>query len=256
MPGLAHSTAGAGPLVDGALGSRLGSAATGAATMIRFQRYELRTTDVAAARAFYAAVLGDVEVEIVPLPGEAIARGAPAHWLGHLGVDDVERAASAFVERGAIRLGPTRPTAGGDVAILRDPGGAVVALASAQARLPARAGVTWHVLETTGLDRAAASYCGLFGWRLTERVDLGTLGVVQPFAWEAGGPSVGAMADVAGRPGVHPHWLFFFRVAALEPALLAVRAAGGVVLGPTMLPGGERIAVCEDPQGAAFALRE
>jgi hypothetical protein len=29
-----------------------------------------------------------------------------------------------------------------------------------------------------------------------------------------------------------------------------------MVIGPTVLSGGERIAVCEDPQRAAFALRE
>jgi len=35
----------------------------------RFCRVQLRTTDVASARAFYAAVLGDgVATDIVPLP--------------------------------------------------------------------------------------------------------------------------------------------------------------------------------------------
>ena len=62
------------------------------------------------------------------------------------------------------------------------------------------------------------------------------------------------MMDIAGRPGVHPHWLFHFRVPALEPAMDAVRAGGGVVLPPVTLPGGARVAVCDDPQGAAFAL--
>jgi len=34
----------------------------------------------------------------------------------------------------------------------------------------------------------------------------------------------------------------------------AVRAAGGLVLDPVTLPNGDRVAVCDDPQGAAFAL--
>lgn len=38
-------------------------------------------------------------------------------------------------------------------------------------------------------------------------------------------------------------------------AVRPVRDAGGVVLGPFPLPCGERVAVCDDPQGAAFALR-
>src|SRR5215471_3099918 len=118
--------------------------------MARFCRFQLRTTDVAAARAFYAAVLGNGGADIVPLPDEARARGARPHWLGHLGVDDVKTAAGAFVERGATRLGPTRPGAGGgEVAILRDPGGAVVALATTPpASAAAPADIVWHSLNT------------------------------------------------------------------------------------------------------------
>ena len=231
---------------------------TAMSTMARFVRYELRTTDVAAARAFYETVLGEGAggADIVPLPEAAAARGAPPHWMGHLGVGDDERAAAAFVALGATRLGPTRPTdGGGQVAIVRDPGGAVVALATTTAS-PARAGVVWHQLNTTDLARTTAGYCGLFGWQLTERLDLGAHGVHQQFAWDASGASVGWFTDIAGRPGRHPHWLFHFRVAALEPAVAAVRAARGLVLGPFVLPGGERLAVCDDPQGAAFALRE
>jgi predicted enzyme related to lactoylglutathione lyase len=224
--------------------------------MTRFCRFELRTTDVAAARAFYSALLGEGGMDIVPLPAEAAARGARAHWLGHLGVEEVERTARAFVELGAARLGPTRPTSGGgEVAIVRDPGGAVVALATPPP-VPVRDDVVWHLLNTSDLERCIASYRELFGWHFTERLELGALGVYHPFTWHPGGASVGSMADITQRPGVHPHWLFHFHVAALEPALARVRAAGGLVIGPMVLPGGERIAVCDDPQGAAFTLRE
>jgi predicted enzyme related to lactoylglutathione lyase len=223
--------------------------------MTRFCRIELRTTDVPAARLFYRALLGDDGAVIVPLPAEAIVRGARPHWLGHLGVADVESVAQDFVAQGATRLGPTRPTAAGAaVAILRDPGGAVVALATPRSA-PVRADVVWHSLNTADLARASGSYCALMGWQLATPIDLGPLGRHHPFAWSPGGASVGAMADIAGRPGVHPHWLFHFRVGALEPAMAAVRAAGGLVLDPLTLPNGARVAVCDDPQGAAFALQ-
>lgn len=222
----------------------------------RFERFELRTTDVAAARAFYTALLGEDVAEIVPLPAEAAARGARPHWLGHLGVDDVEGAARGFVERGATRLGPTRARSdGGEVALVRDPGGAVVALASRSAT-PSRLEVVWHGLNTGDLARARTSYCELFGWQMTERRDLGPLGVFFEFGWAAGEASVGAMADITGRPGVHAHWLFQFGVVALTPALELVRARGGIVAGSFAPPGGPQIAVCDDPQGAAFALCE
>lgn len=224
--------------------------------MTRFCRYELRTTDVAAARAFYEAVLGEGELDIVPLPAEAAARGAPAHWLGHLGVADVEATARAFAERGATRLGPTRPRAdGGEVAVVRDGGGAVVALATSPGP-PARPEVIWHQLNTTAPESVMASYGALCGWAFTEPLDLGEHGIHHRFAWQAGGERVGSMVDIAGRPGVHPHWLFHFRVADIDRALAAARAAGGIVVGPTVRVGGFRIAVCDDAQGAAFALRE
>lgn len=223
--------------------------------MPQFQRYQLRTTDPSAARAFYGSILGDRVAEIVPLPPEAIARGAPPHWLGHLGVDEVEPTARAFVERGAMRLGPTRATAEGELAIVRDPGGAVFALTKARST-PARDDVVFHLLHTHDLARVTASYGALFGWEIDEGHDLGPLGVFREFAWHRSGPRVGAMTDVSARPGVHAHWLFQFRVASLNVALPLVRAAGGVVAGPTELPGGDRLAVCDDPQGAAFALRE
>ena len=106
------------------------------------------------------------------------------------------------------------------------------------------------------VERAKANYRELFGWAFEERVDLGSLGGFHPFAWQPGGAAVGSMSDLGQRPGVDAHWLFHFRVASLEPALDAVRAGGGVVIGPIVLPNGDKIAICDDPQGAAFALRE
>lgn len=230
-------------------------------SMKRFFDYHLRTSDVAAARAFYASVLGDGERQVFELHEQAVARGARPHWLGYLDVGEVELAAAAFVARGATPLGPKWVDPEGlEAAVMRDPGGAVVALAkpppSGARRAPDHARVVGHLLNTADVERAKTNYRELFGWAFEEPVDLGSLGVFHPFAWEPGGPAVGSMSDVGPRPGVHPHWLFQFRVASLEPALDAVRAGGGVVIGPIVLPGGDRIAICDDPQGAAFALRD
>jgi predicted enzyme related to lactoylglutathione lyase len=80
-------------------------------------------------------------------------------------------------------------------------------------------------------------------------------GVFQNFRWSGTQHDCGAITDITGKPGRHPHWLFQFQVADLARATDYVRAAGGLVLGPFDGPDGERIAVCDDPQGAAFALR-
>ena len=219
----------------------------------RFCRFELRTTAVAEAGAFYEAVLGHRGDGIVELPAAAAARGAPAHWLGFIGVGEIgaDAVAARLVARGAMRLGPQT----GETVLLRDPGGAVLAVRTGQER--SCAGVVWHHLNTEGATRAVENYADVFGWSPAEPVDLGpALGTTRPFAWSAGEASVGSIMDIAGRPGVHPHWLFHFGVTSLDAALATVRARGGSVVGPTLLPGGARVAACEDPQGAAFGLWE
>jgi predicted enzyme related to lactoylglutathione lyase len=221
----------------------------------RFSRYLLRTTDVDAATAFYDAVLERRGDGIVPLPEHAIARGARAHWLGHVGVrglSGAEAVAARFVERGATRLGPA-PGAG-DSVILRDPGGAVVAVTDSSAE--SSAGVVWHQLNTRDPDTAAASYSALFGWSFGDKLDLDRLGRHQRFAFGAGEARAGLFSDVEGRPEVHTHWLFFFAVPSLDVAVDRVRRHGGVVIGPMELPNGARVAACDDAQGAAFGLVE
>src|SRR5262245_20144058 len=99
----------------------------------RFYRYELRTTDMNAARAFYTDVLGSElwgsDVCLAPLPEHAAARGVPANWLGHIGVRDVEETAGRVVALGGQPLGPMQRSADGSpYAVLRDPFGSVMAL--------------------------------------------------------------------------------------------------------------------------------
>jgi predicted enzyme related to lactoylglutathione lyase len=118
------------------------------------------------------------------------------------------------------------------------------------------ADVVWHVLHTNAAARAMIHYTDLFGWEPLGPLDLGPHGVLQQFAWHAGGENVGAIGDIATRPGVHPHWLFFFEVDALDPTMATMRSAGGIAVEDTTLPSGRRVCICDDPQGAAFALHE
>jgi len=58
-------------------------------------------------------------------------------------------------------------------------------------------------------------------------------------------------------PGVQapPNWLQYIRVDSADAAAERVKASGGQILnGPMEVPGGDRIAQCMDPQGAAFAV--
>ncbi len=227
-----------------------------------FSRYVLRTTDLDAALRFYEASLGlalprgpsGSSLEAWPLHEQARSRGAPAHWLGHAEVDDVEASAARLVELGGERLGPTVQASAGTWATLRDPWGAVIAL-RARGERPSDRPIAWHQLHTRELERAWAVYAELLGW-----ADAGAVDVPDPegghrlFAWNAGDPAVGSVANTARWQGVHAHWLFHFAVDDLEGALERVRAHGGTAMGPFELPDGRTLAACEDPQGAAFGL--
>ncbi len=227
----------------------------------RFCRYRLRTTDMNAARTFYADVLGaefwqaDHDVSLVPLPKRAAAQGAPAHWLGHIGVGDVQKTAGLIATRGGQQLGPTQQgTDGISLAIFRDPFGAIMAVGPATADA-GREPIAWHMSHSQDHMAAFAWYANLFGWTATETWDLGpTMGRHQVFAWDESGSNVGSMANTARLPGVHPDWLFYFRVANIEAALATVRARGGAVVGPMPTSSGDLVAACDDPQGAAFGL--
>jgi predicted enzyme related to lactoylglutathione lyase len=213
-----------------------------------FSRFSLRTTDAPGATAFYDAVIGRHGDAVFPLHEQALARGARPHWLGHLDVADPEAAAARLLERGGERYGQ-RPDG---VVVLRDPGGAILALGGVTG--PSTAGVAWHVLRSRDAARAASTYAELFGWSLLEEIDLGPLGRYRPFAWRAGDPPAGAIGGIEGFPGVHTQWIFFFRVPSVERAVAEVRARGGMVASANELPDGRHAAVCDDPQGAAFGL--
>ena len=213
-----------------------------------------RASDVSAARAFYTAVLDDTDIEISQLPEAALARGARAHWLGAIGVDDVAEAVAMWVARGAAQLGAIQRDARGAFATVRDPGGAVIALTTPSSAAHGPTAV-WSHLDARNAETTFEVYAALFGWRTTESVELGRARRMRYFAWNDGGPSVGSYAELADRPGIHPGWLFHFAVHDLDSAVDAVRSLGGVVLADADTPSGARVVVCDDAQGSGFALR-
>ena len=231
-----------------------------------FCRYALRTTDADAARVFYAEAIGlalpdgrtaTSALEAWPLHERARAAGAPAHWLGMIGVADVDAMVGRLVERGSQTLGPTaRPGDGSAFAVVRDPTGAVVGVRAPAETVGTSSPVAWHQLHTADLDRAWATYAELFGWAHTHTLDVADpVGGHRLFAWDdAAGPAIGSMANTARWAGVHSHWLFYFAVADVAAAVSRVRRLGGTAMEPIELPGAGVLSACEDPQGAAFGV--
>jgi uncharacterized protein len=245
-----------------------------------FTWYELMTTDMEAAKAFYGKILDwgtqDMPSPSMPytlftlaqrpvaglmmLPEEAKAMGAPPSWVGYVGVDDVDATAKDIKRLGgSIYVAPTDIPDVGRFAVTADPQGAAFALLKridpeqGQPAAPGTPGRTgWHELMAVDFEKAFAFYSELFGWQKGEAVDMGEMGTYQLFA--VNGQAIGGMFNKPPMLPV-PFWLYYFNVAGADAATERVKAAGGQVLnGPMQVPGGSWIVQCSDPQRAMFAV--
>lgn len=244
----------------------------------RFAWYELMTTDPAGAVAFYGGIAGWDTQEwadgpepytmwvngeapiggVIQLPDEAVQQGAPSHWLAHITTPDVA-ATSARAEElgGKVWHRMDVPTVG-SFAIMVDPHGAIFSAFQPEGEAPGHDGTpalgefSWNELMANDWQEAWAFYSDLFGWTEDSQMDMGPDGLYHMFK----GPGRllgGMMTKPAMVPA--PAWLFYINVPSVSAALESVKALGGQVLnGPMEIPGGDTIAQCLDPQGAAFAL--
>jgi predicted enzyme related to lactoylglutathione lyase len=245
----------------------------------RFVWYELLTTDMPAAAAFYADVVGwavkDASsaelayalltagdapvVGLMDLPEEGVRMGATPRWLGYVAVDDMDaRAAQIRRLGGAILVSPTDSNIG-RIAVVADPQGATFALVAgltygqsqpSGSNQPGHVG--WHELLAEDRSKVFPFYGELLGWQKanaeTDPADLYQL-------FSAGGHTIGGM--LTKLPSVsQPCWFHYFNVDDVGAAARRVNAGGGCVLqGPVELPDDCWIVRCADPQGALFALQ-
>jgi predicted enzyme related to lactoylglutathione lyase len=109
---------------------------------------QLNATDVAAAKAFYTAVMpwsvgsfldnetfnaGDCPVASM----RATPPGVPAHWISHVVVDDLAGARARVTRNGGAVMMEEIPVAGvGSFAVVRDPAGAVICLFKGSSAAP------------------------------------------------------------------------------------------------------------------------
>jgi predicted enzyme related to lactoylglutathione lyase len=246
----------------------------------RFVWYELLTTDLAAADAFYRKVVGwtserAAQAEpvyhvmsaptgpaagIMELPEALRAAGRPPHWLGYVGVADVDAAARSVEQGGGkVHRKPADIPSVGRFAVVADPQGAIFALfapeggegeATAPGPGPGQGG--WNELFAADGPGAFDFYSTQFGWTKDRAVDMGEMGIYQLFA--AGGPAIGGIMTKPPQIPT-PVWQYYFNVRDIDKAVGLVTANGGqVLMGPMQVPGGSWIAQCVDPQGAHFAV--
>jgi predicted enzyme related to lactoylglutathione lyase len=256
-----------------------------AAHVNQFIWYELATTDVEAAKVFYADVIGwkaepfDGANEpytmwvtdggpvggLMLMPEAAKQQGAPPHWVGYVGVVNVDAAADKAVGLGAtLIVPPTDIPNAGRFAVIFDPQMASLCLfqplqdEKPMWDHPSKPGrISWHELTTTDPAGAWTFYENMFGWQKTEAMDMGDMGAYQMFSTTGDRVHSGGIMNMPPGAEFRSNWMYYIAVADLDHSLARVTALGGTVLsGPMEVPGGsgDRMAQCKDPQGAAFAL--
>ena len=257
-----------------------GIPATG--TKGRFVWHELLTTDPAAAQKFYTEVIGwktskmqggpmeyffwqttdapdSMIGGLMALPPGAIEMGTPPNWLAYVEVPDADAAVDQAVKLGAKVLMPAKTIEqAGRFAILQDPQGAVFAVITSAMPLkpetdPAPREFSWHELTTSDLDAGIKFYAQLFGWEKKSEFDMGDMGMYYMFGRDRFTYG-GMMKKPPTAPGTY--WLHYVSVADTADAAAerAQKAGGKLMVGPMEVPGGDRIAVLQDPQGAWFAV--
>ena len=243
--------------------------------------YELMTTDPDGAKRFYEDVVGwtvgdpapggDVEYRMLgasdgfaggmlTLTKEMCDGGARPMWLGYLGVDDVDDAVEKAVAAGASVQMPAFDAPGvGRIAMIADPQGVPIYLMRGASEQDSNAyqrhgigHVAWNELMTGDRLAALDFYREQFGYVQDGAMDMGPEMGEYSFI-SHGGQIVGAVMKAS--PEAPTAWQYYVRVPDVDAAAGKVAAGGGQVLfGPMDVPGGERVLIGVDPQGASFGL--
>jgi predicted enzyme related to lactoylglutathione lyase len=244
----------------------------------KFVWYELMTSDMKAAEAFYKSVVGwnsetwqgampytmmkvgDTGVAgLMTIPEEAAKMGQPPAWVGYIYSDNVDKQADAIRKAGGkVHREPSDIPEIGRFAVMADPQGAVFMLFKPHGEerpMPA-AGAPgtfgWRELYTTDWEKGFDFYSRQFGWEKDQAMDMGAMGTYQLF--KINGEQAGGIMNKPAEVPV-PSWGYYINVKEINAAADRVKSAGGkVVHGPMDVPGGSKIVQCTDPQGAFFSL--
>ncbi len=244
-----------------------------------FAWYELITTDVAGALAFYADVIGWGAQEastptlsytlfttgalpaagLMELPEEGRRMGARPRWMGYIGVENVQATVDAIKRLGGgVYVAPT-DTNIGLISVVADPNSANFALIDRlqirpqhPAEMSKGGRVGWHELLAADLQKQFAFYSELFGWQKVEDEPDSSAG---HHAFSAGGQVIGGAIEKRATEPLS-YWLFYFNVDDLDAAIERVEVGGGTASRKDEeLSSGLSVARCTDPQGAVFALQ-
>jgi predicted enzyme related to lactoylglutathione lyase len=182
------------------------------------------------------------------------AAGAPDSWSVYLATADAATVAAG----GSVLAEPMSPGDTGTMAVVADPGGAVIGMW--QPNTHQGFGIydepdtpAWFELHTRDYEAALAFYRAVFGW------DTHTASDTPELRYTTLGQDEDALAGVMDASaflpeGMPSYWTVYFRVADVDASGATATGMGATLLqGPDDTPYG-RLAVYADPTGAQFRL--
>lgn len=234
---------------------------------------DLATSDPAAARDFYAGLMGwEYQIgapetgnyAVATSDGKSVAgvggmqTDQPPAWTTYLASAGAAASCDNAVRAGGTLIVPAMDVMGlGRMAIVQDPTSATFGLWQAGThtgfQLANEAGsVVWDELFTRGVDAAKEFYAAVFSYTFTP-MDMG--GTTYTMV-EVDGSTVGGLMEMPGDvpEQVPSHWRVYFQVADCDATAAKAQELGGSVLRPAVdMPYG-RSAELADPQGAMFVV--
>jgi predicted enzyme related to lactoylglutathione lyase len=236
---------------------------------------DLTVTDIPAAQAFYAELLGwECQAGTAETGGYSMClrngrpvagigpkmgpQDTPAVWMTYLATDDADQTAAKIKAAGGqVIAEPFDVMDVGRMAVAADPGGAVFGIW--QARAHAGIGIanepgalTWNENMSRAYDANMAFYRDVFGY------DYGDMSAdgFRYATLKVGGEDVGGIGELGPElPAEIPaNWTAYFAVQDADGTVAKATELGGSLLRPAWDTPYGRMAVVADDQGAAFAI--
>lgn len=237
---------------------------------------DLATTDPAGAKAFYSGLFGwefdDRPIDgggvysmariegynvagLGEMPADMKAQGMPSFWASYVKHSDVDEVAAKVAAAGGTLMFPPMDVMNeGRMAMLQDPGGAVVGVWQPKNHTGAELvnmanALVWNELQTRDAAGAKAFFGEVLGWTYDSDPNGYVMCKVN------GRTQAGIMQIDENWGDVPNNWAVYFAVDNLEASVAKVRELGGNVLVPPS-PAGEmgQFSVVQDPQGGAFTI--
>jgi uncharacterized protein len=238
----------------------------------RFVWHDHMSGDPAAASSFYSGLLG-WEIEVWK-PGEMdypmikvgeaqhggfgpAQGGAPAHWLGHVAVEDADEAAARAEAAGGRVVAPAMDIPEvGRMVVVADPQGAILSLFTPADSnwTPAEGVFVWDELMTTDVEGAKGFYREVVGWESRD-MDMGNSFMYTLFS-SGGEDRAGCMPVPPEAQGMPPAWLTYLGVEDVDATVEKAKSLGSsmVFMEPTDVMTVGRLAVIADAAGAGVGL--